>query len=354
MRRLILAVLCAGGMLCNAGVAAPLTHWPVPDTVDQQVEHWQKHPLVHASVLGYSHQGRPIHLLSVGAETATHDVFWMCGQHGDEPDGVQACLVLMEQVLALSQEPVWQRRWQETRWHMVPLANPDGRQHNTRKNAAAVNLNANWTYGWFEPVNPALRQRLYASQGINYRGDAPFSEPETQVLSQWIAAQSPDLVIDYHTGVSGFSQGMVLYPFTKDAENTLPVPVAAQFKALAERTAQQLQVPDDTRDPVMAMQTPEVLPYLQQAMSEHVPAQYLQQALAQLPPAMQSPGSAIDWCWGAQGIPALGLEISLPIDVSDPNALTRFQQVYAAGYGAALLRLLADQLDTVSNLSVNR
>lgn len=121
-------------------------------------------------------------------------------------------------------------------------------------------MNANWAYGWFEPVHPALRQRLYGPQGVNYRGDAPFSEPETLALSQWIKSHHPDLVIDYHTGVSGFSQGMVLYPFTKDAENTLSTDVALQLKALAERTAQQLQVPGDTRDPFMAMQTPEVLP----------------------------------------------------------------------------------------------
>ncbi len=350
MHRLILVGLYIYLCWIPGGFAAVLTQWPTPESVDQKILQWKAHPEVQSSVLGYSHQGRPIHLLSIGAEKAPHEVLWVCGQHGDEPDGVQACLSLIERVLSGIQEPAWQQRWPQTRWHVVPLLNPDGRQHNTRKNAAAVNLNANWAYGWFEAVHPALRQRLYASQGVNYRGDAPFSEPETQALSRWIAAQSPDLVVDYHTGVAGFSQGMVLYPFTKDAENTLPAVQASAFKALAERTAQQLYVPGDTRDPVMALQTPEVLPYLKQAMLKHVPAQYLQQALAQLPPSMQSPGSSIDWCWGAQGIPALGLEISLPIDVSDPNALKRFQQVYAAGYGDALLRLLADQLDTVSSL----
>lgn len=327
-------------------LASPEMAWPTPDTLSRQVAHWQAHPQVQASVLGYSHQGRPIHLLSVGAESARHNVLWVCGQHGDEPDGVQACLSLMADVVKTLKEPLWQARWQHTRWHLVPLLNPDGRYHNTRKNAVGVNLNANWAYGWFEPVNPALRPALYAAQGGNYRGDAPFSEPETFALSQWISQQKPDLVVDYHTGVSGFSQGMVLYPFTKDDHNALTPEDAAFLHHLATETSGRLGVAGDSRDAVLPMQTHHVLPQLRQAMQKHIPEKYLSQALAQLPPAMQSPGSAIDWCWGVHRIPALGFEIYLPLDVHQPQAFAAFQKLYAEGYGQALQELLAYQLES--------
>lgn len=294
--------------------------------------------------LGKSREGREIPIISVGNPKAQHQVLWVCGQHGDEPDSVQACAYLMLDILKrLPTDAAWQARFQTARWHLVPVFNPDGLLAKTRKNAAGVNLNSNWSYGWSSPLHESRQADILTPAGGNYHGPSPLSEPETQALAAWISKHQPNQVVDYHTGVAGFSQGMVLFPFSQDLANSLSQPQYQQLKSMALTQAQLLTDPLSKRDPVMAFQTHEILDYLRPAIRKHVPPAYHKQALAQLPVSMQSTGSLIDWCYGSQQIPALAFEISLPIDIATPEAITTFNQVYQ-DFGPALEKALAQAL----------
>lgn len=121
--------------------------------------------------------------------------------------------------------------------YLAPCVNPDGYAFtwtqngrlwrlNRRVNAdqtIGVDLNRNWAEGWgIEPGSSGVPGY------ITYRGAAAFSEPETQALSQFIAAH-PEIVayMDYHS----YSQ-LILWPYGYTSDLP-PEPDRTVFETLA-------------------------------------------------------------------------------------------------------------------------
>ena len=74
---------------------------------------------------------------------------------------------------------------------IVPIANPWGYDAQARTNARNVNLNRNFGYNWTAGSSD--------STSTEYRGEASYSELETQVLAQWLNDNSNALLcIDFH------------------------------------------------------------------------------------------------------------------------------------------------------------
>src|SRR5699024_4575571 len=73
---------------------------------------------------------------------------------------------------------------------VVPLLNPDGFNLNTRKNGNNVDINRNFPADW--TYNPD-------KTSLNYTGEEHATEPETQIMMQFLA-DNPDLyfAVDYH------------------------------------------------------------------------------------------------------------------------------------------------------------
>ncbi|MBL0922610.1 MAG: hypothetical protein IBJ10_10860 [Phycisphaerales bacterium] len=119
----------------------------------------------------------------------------------------------------------------------IPIVNPDGYVHswtserlwrkNRRPNPGGsfgVDINRNWGYEWGGPGSSGT------PSNDTYRGPAPFSEPETQVLSQYIASQTGLRAhIDFHS----YSQ-LVLAPW---GWTTAPAPDAPALNGLADAMA---------------------------------------------------------------------------------------------------------------------
>ena len=79
---------------------------------------------------------------------------------------------------------------------VVPMMNPDGFHGGTdrvsgRLNGNRVDLNRNWDYNW-------SRQAWHGRWPVS-GGDAPFSEPETSAIRDFIFEQNIDAVIFYHS-----------------------------------------------------------------------------------------------------------------------------------------------------------
>jgi predicted deacylase len=85
---------------------------------------------------------------------------------------------------------------------MLPMANPDGFASGSRQLASGVDPNRNWGgHDWHADA--------YDSNGVfrvGLGGPEPFSEPETQALANWILANRPAFIVNYHSA-GGFMFG---------------------------------------------------------------------------------------------------------------------------------------------------
>jgi len=120
----------------------------------------------------------------------------VAAQHGEE--GATALLVrrLLERVTG-----------HETRWAIVPVANPDGLLNGTRQNAAGVDLNRNFPADTWRPDDsytypPGIEdeRRIVANRtNLSSPGPQAGSEPETKALVALVERLRPPLVVDVHS-----------------------------------------------------------------------------------------------------------------------------------------------------------
>ncbi len=107
----------------------------------------------------------------------TNTTLLIGGTHGDEP----ATVLLLESFLqsaawaALAAAPVI----------VLPLANPDGYKRGTRYNARGVDLNRNCGCNW-------------SADSDEPPGPAPWSEPESRALRDFILARRPAKIVSLH------------------------------------------------------------------------------------------------------------------------------------------------------------
>jgi hypothetical protein len=85
----------------------------------------------------------------------------------------------------------------------IPYANPDGlavgRVRAGRFNANQVDLNRNWDCAW----QPESKWNEVTVSG----GEAPFSEPETRALRDYLLGLRPELVVFYHSQAGTVAAG---------------------------------------------------------------------------------------------------------------------------------------------------
>lgn len=69
---------------------------------------------------------------------------------------------------------------------VLDAMNPDGCAHGTRGDAAGVDLNRNFPFGW-RPLG-----------GLFFAGPRPSSEPETRAVEAFVLRERPDVSIWFH------------------------------------------------------------------------------------------------------------------------------------------------------------
>ena len=159
------------------------------------------------TTIGLSGQGRPIEAYTLGDGPTR--VLFVGGIHGGyEWNTVQLAYQFIDHV---SRRPrLLPDRFTIT---IIPVANPDGLARVVghagrftpdevsdvtapgRFNANDVDLNRNWDCNW----SPTARWRDETVSG----GHAPFSEPESQVLRDYMVAAQPAVVVFWHSAAPG-------------------------------------------------------------------------------------------------------------------------------------------------------
>lgn len=133
------------------------------------------------SILGYSHEHRPIelHRLCQGSV----DLLVIAGVHGDEPEGYRLAAQFTSSLL-------WKPLAGRASLWMIPQANPDGCVQAQRWNARGVDLNRNMpTQDW----SPEARSPRYTP------GISAGSEIETHVLMDGIQRIDPRAIFSLHS-----------------------------------------------------------------------------------------------------------------------------------------------------------
>lgn len=129
------------------------------------------------AIIGQSVEGKPIEMLRFG--NGTSPVLVLAAIHGDEPTSRFMTDRLIQQ---LAVDP-------SANVAVIPCANPDGLENDTRTNAHGVDLNRNFPAANWKHTHPAR----------NFGGPAPLSEPESLALLHLIESLKPRLIISIHS-----------------------------------------------------------------------------------------------------------------------------------------------------------
>lgn len=156
-------------------------------------------------LIGHSQENRPILLHQTRPfQSAPGGTLLIGGMHGDERATVLLLLSFQDRFQA-------SERVSQSALGIIPLANPDGYLQNTRYNARGVDLNRNFETGW-------------RADSEEPSGTAPWSEPESRALRDYILYQRPERIVTLHWALAEL-----------DADGPQSTPLAlAMWNALSE------------------------------------------------------------------------------------------------------------------------
>jgi hypothetical protein len=214
--------------------------------IDQVVS---AHPgTVSVRTIGTSYEGRAIRAIKISDNVATDEdepeVLFTAHQHAREHLTVEMALYLLHLLAESTDSRITNIVNSREIW-IIPDVNPDGgeydiatgsyrswrknRQPNSGSSAVGTDLNRNWGFQWGCCGGSS---GTFSSE--TYRGAAPFSAPETQVVRNFVngrvvgGVQQIKANIDWHT----YSE-LVLWPYGYTTANTTSTLTATDQQALS-------------------------------------------------------------------------------------------------------------------------
>jgi len=200
----------------------------------------------HQPISGFTtHDNNPVYWLRISDNPEFNEnepeVLYTALHHAREPQGLSQLIYFMWYVLEhYETDPEIKALLDNTELYFVPMINPDGYRYNEltnpnggglwRKNrrdnldnTMGVDLNRN--YGTFWGFDNSGSSPNTDSEV--YRGDAPFSEPETQAMKQFCIDNDFKIALNYHS-----FGNLVIYPWGNDGSNC---PDSTSFQLLADQ-----------------------------------------------------------------------------------------------------------------------
>lgn len=189
-------------------------------------------------------EGRPIYWLRLSDQANLDEdepeVLHTALHHAREPGSLSQMIFFMWYLLEnYATDSQVQYLVDETEFYFIPCVNPDGYIFNEinnpeggglwRKNRAfnfdgshGVDLNRNYGYQWgFDDQGSSP-----VPESQTYRGESPFSEPETQAVRDFCNAHNFQLALNYHT-----HGNLLVYPWSYSDS---PTPDSLTFLGIAK------------------------------------------------------------------------------------------------------------------------
>ena len=152
--------------------------------------------------IGESVQGRPIRAWHLG-ERGEKRVVLIATMHGNEP-ATRRILTSLRDGPKIHGLNLW----------VVPVYNPDGLAHHTRKNAHGVDLNRNFPYHWVD------------LDGNYESGPRAASEPETRAMMRFLRDIKPAYVLSFHQPLYAVDINVERPKFARKVANKLDLPTS--------------------------------------------------------------------------------------------------------------------------------
>ncbi len=178
--------------------------------------------------IGTSIEGRPIYVVKISdspdIDEDESEVLYTALHHAREPQSMMQMIYFMYYLLEnYATDPVVKYLVDNRQMYFIPVVNPDGYEYNRtiapngggmwRKNRRVngggtfgVDLNRNYgpDYYWNAPNGGSS----LSTSAETYRGTAPFSEPETQAIRDFLASRKIKTALNYHT-----YSNLLIYPY---------------------------------------------------------------------------------------------------------------------------------------------
>ncbi|MCB9236046.1 MAG: hypothetical protein H6581_30645 [Bacteroidia bacterium] len=217
-----------------------LPNWPRgyhrPEKVFAYLQKWAaEYPgLVQLDTLATTHENRPVYAVRVSdhctdSDLSKPEVLYVGATHGCEPLSVEVSLRLIAFLLSHASDPQVRDLLQTRSLWFVPVFNPDGLHQyyqgnfiwkaNRKRNKGhrfkfrhGVDLNRNFGYEWGCDEEGSRSTPGWFGFG-SYRGPAPFSEPESQGMRDFVSKRRFSVSFSFHSFGEKY-----LYPYNYGAD----------------------------------------------------------------------------------------------------------------------------------------
>lgn len=194
-------------------------------------------------IIGYSVENRPIYAVKISDNPDQNEpepeVLYTGLTHAREPAGMTAVMYYMYYLLEnYATNPSVKYLVDNRQIYFVLVVNPDGYEYNRttnpsgggmwrknrKNNGGSYGIDLNRNFGPYAYWDGPLGGSSTDPSSDTYRGTAPFSEPETQVLRDFVYGKRIKTALNYHT-----YSNLLVYPYGALARNTPDSTVFLEF-----------------------------------------------------------------------------------------------------------------------------
>jgi len=168
--------------------------------------------------IGNTIEGKPIYMVKISDNPTINEnepqVLYTALHHAREPESMEQMIFFMFFLLEnYGTDPEATYLINNREIYFIPVLNPDGYEYNhitnpngggmwrknRRNNVGSYGVDLNRNYGPYSYWNSSYGGSSTSPSSDTYRGTAPFSEPETAALRDFLATKNFSNTLNYHT-----------------------------------------------------------------------------------------------------------------------------------------------------------